>query len=1531
MECSYLFNGKVYNSYKNLIEALDSSEIDQALSILYSLKPEEVANTILRANRQFNLKIRNKSVAAMDGEPDIDSGRYLSLQQFIDSPSFTIDGKAPIFQMDFNRFLDYKKKDLMMNHDMTEDEAEEHVKGMKEHWDIIAKDAFDMHKILVSAPDDYLQPSLDSIIKNSEGTAFQNIPNSLENASIKILQQIFKEKDLSKLASLESKRLLRNINLLSSDVKGLKEPLAGHFDYILIHENGDVEVFNIKSSTERYINWDHNKKEKYRCQLALLKRMLESNGVSTKNIQMNIIPVKMNYDSTWAQIEDVEVEEVVNMEYKGTQYIFKRYDQIAEHFIPAKVKVSEIPMEAEMKITKDLQMLLPESNLDVAGVKETAKSWLDANWNRLQKTPLSDGGWEIQIPGDDAPIQVKDPNSASRNKELVTLIEDRLEQLSRNEQNEKGIYWTIKRIKEAYENNSEPNLTGEYGVYLQERISKYLEVDDEGKYVWELKQNNIFTKAGMLVFVHSKTKQIDTVTLTNADVGLEHDFKGRKHLLGNYIGELNTENFTLSSNYGNIETIRTLAILNQVLPNFEGDFKLGELQVLGISRQFHGKKGVAYNYAQIIPEFNTMVRVVNHNNPNKPPIVNNFIEKNIHTTEPSDVLIQNYYAIIGSDGNEKLGTLKDLSPYLITSGSVEAKVEKLNILIEKLRTMGIPLGINFGDSKKLLETARSGNKDLRTAVAMLYIEARTTRARYLGDFSLENERFGAIQEYGLKNNSISNSAVRTVGFMFQRAADKIANDVVARYSPNREVFMEFYEKAGYTNARNEIIGDQAKVFKPLYETDEQGNRLMRFKNPYDLSNGLKDYEREFLKKILFEFHKLRCDVIGETNTITGIDDPILSSSDMPKKYLNVPLERASNATRRTNSKSGFKEWTKRVSRMIKKPNLFFEELQGLVGEAEQQQREEDIRNLQAYNPFRNSEMNDNVRQVYIDEKGVDYFEYNIENLLIDYTEKHIQSVELTQLLSRVKGIELDLILRGETEQDEKALQHTMKVINDYLMINVFNKSIMGADTQKLEAFLAPIRSSVSKLYVAGNIAGSFRDIFQGLLENISNAVIKYQTDIGVKDVGFGYKEVLTEGATSLMTMTKLNQFNLKYRLSNLDIARISEGQKTGRGGILNWEHWAYSTLRAPDYMNRMVLFIARMHKDGCYDAYEMKNGRLEYDWTKDKRFELLQQPEPSDPELKKKYNEQLALKYSLIRQFNIENGTQLNPSDPLPDAYTLQEIYTFKNFADTIYGSYNQSTRTKAEQIFIGRNFLMFSTWMNGIVDAYCRKTQISESEIEFKQEVDYNTGKPLYFTKDGSITTEPTELKVMKGVPIMVQGIAATIGNVVNTLHKFGYDEDGNWSASRGWQAVQEQVLIPDGIARRNMRRLFRDLAIAGILTMLFKMLFNEMYRDHKANADGEAILANAITEVMYKSTRSCFDTFMGPAALLDYIGNQTNPAAYKMPERMINNVWSWAMGNKTFGQMVVNTQALPRTFQDTYNMWLRDTGQLESPVEEV
>lgn len=102
-----------------------------------------------------------------------------------------------------------------------------------------------------------------------------------------------------------------------------------------------------------------------------------------------------------------------------------------------------------------------------------------------------------------------------------------------------------------------------------------------------------------------------------------------------------------------------------------------------------------------------------------------------------------------------------------------------------------------------------------------------------------------------------------------------------------------------------------------------------------------------------------------------------------------------------------------------------------------------------------------------------------------------------------------------------------------------------------------------------------------------------------------------------MNINLLSKLNIRYRLSNTDLARIKERLRTGRNGLYNWDNWAYATLRSPDFLNRMTLFVARAMQDGVWDAYSFENGELKYDVNKDKRFEHFIKDERNHPDYTK--------------------------------------------------------------------------------------------------------------------------------------------------------------------------------------------------------------------------------------------------------------------------------------------------------------------------
>ena len=76
----------------------------------------------------------------------------------------------------------------------------------------------------------------------------------------------------------------------------------------------------------------------------------------------------------------------------------------------------------------------------------------------------------------------------------------------------------------------------------------------------------------------------------------------------------------------------------------------------------------------------------------------------------------------------------------------------------------------------------------------------------------------------------------------------------------------------------------------------------------------------------------------------------------------------------------------------------------------------------------------------------------------------------------------------------------------------------------------------------------------------------------------------------------------------MDMNTYIDHIKSDHCGIFNINNFAYKFTSRPDYYNRMTILVAKMIADGSWDAYSVVDGKLVYDWKKDKRYNLLANP-----------------------------------------------------------------------------------------------------------------------------------------------------------------------------------------------------------------------------------------------------------------------------------------------------------------------------------
>ena len=101
---------------------------------------------------------------------------------------------------------------------------------------------------------------------------------------------------------------------------------------------------------------------------------------------------------------------------------------------------------------------------------------------------------------------------------------------------------------------------------------------------------------------------------------------------------------------------------------------------------------------------------------------------------------------------------------LETVATIEGKINKLQQLIEMIKSYDAVIG--NASIQQLIDYSKDTTRIQRATTARILINALRALNMYNGDLSLDNEYFSQMAEYFAKPQSIPNTNVRTVAFMF---------------------------------------------------------------------------------------------------------------------------------------------------------------------------------------------------------------------------------------------------------------------------------------------------------------------------------------------------------------------------------------------------------------------------------------------------------------------------------------------------------------------------------------------------------------------------------------------------------------------------------------------------------------------------------------------------------------------------------------------------------------------------------------------
>lgn len=1516
-QCQYEFNGKKY-TFDSIWSALNDSELDELNSItdiLYSKYPKQEA----QRKKLESLKLKSKEKSSnqlnylLNGDVSY-SGENgeMAISTFItQSPEAVTNGRPFVEQFDIEGF---KNSEIKYREDVLHIPSKQAVKEVEreiQNWDIIAKDSKDLHKLItdpiLAIPEDkkaeFIQRAKSNLDKSS---------NLYDDDILGSLYDELRKFYLENKGHFVDSEVLRNINV-SSQLRESTTKLFGHIDYAFVDTFGVLHIYNFKVTSTPINKWSFDKKESYKYEMAFLKQMLANNGINIKNIDVNIVPLQVGYNEDYNKISSVSARDAINYDYGiNSVYLGKKYDDTAKFFINSDSKVENITSETIKTADQINKAIFPFFSVKSDIIGKTVDDWIRHAPTIGETEPLriieeQPGQWVVFING--KRHDISDPTNKERNKEIKELVSKHLDKLNNDSSYINNIKnYLIDSYRRGFVNVDDLKRNS---TFFNTEFNQYVEKLGEDKHQnFELIDD--LADCNILLFKNKKTGIIDVITLSqqNLNVVPEYPKKGNHNILGAYRRDSQID--MMYGDMGAIEAIRTMVLINQVIDKIP-NAKLGLLKVVS---QFGDKK--IYDIQQTADKYlKEIFKVIKQEVKDLPEFSFNFKQDNF--TDPVDNLIREYNAILENNSqtygkffSETIG-LEDL----VSADNKNDRRVALQKVAEAIQRY-------FSRDTNIESIANDSRQDPRTRdLARLYILVTDAYLNYSGENLEYNSPMSSIHTYVTTAPTVSSSNVRIVVNNLQTTLDSIAEDIESEYTKHmRKFLMEFYKESGYSTLENVTIGDQNRLFKNMYQVDSDGNRIMKFKNPYineGDSNYLTSAERKFLKQALFEFNRIRMIKRKDIQNFTSYNDPriadYISNNPNGERYLWVPLKRASKTSQRQNISSYMNNFKRKISQFMKfNGKQAFDEFVNNLTPEERQTLDQDINELSVRNPMIEWERDGIERQDKINKLGVDYFETNVEDLLLNFLARSVETDKFQKFLVGTKMLMLKLDMMGGD-----SIEKELKYIEDYIKVNVFQKSVMESQSQAIVGTLTPVRQFVTYANLAGNAVAYLRDIENGFFENFLRTVTKFQTDINAKNLTKAYEYVITHGSSNTMNINMLSKLCVRYRLSNTDLARITERLKTNRGGIFNWDNWAFSTLRSPDFLNRMTLFVARAMQDGCFDAWYIENDELKYNWKKDKRFEIYAKGDKSNPE----YSKQKALYIMKIQEWNQEHPeNKLEYSDDLPTPYSNQDILSIKNVGDNIYGSYDRSLRAMGENKAIGWVFGMYTTWMNGMWNNWMMKPG-KYNIHQMNTVVDTNeNGEELWMDEDGRqliqkidekgnkyyIDSETGEQRdpdvpILKKQPVIVQGIMYTFKDL------FGILKDDGIQATKDYMKGNE-------IAQKNIRHAISSALIALLHLMLLKLFIDGAYKDHKKHAKEYSITTNLMAELAYKSFRQAGDTFRGPYNILDYVGD-SDPPMYKVPTKLMGDAANFVLGNKSFQQLITGNFAVARAYRDTSKLY--------------
>ena len=1291
---------------------------------------------------------------------------------------------------------------------------------------------------------------------------------------------------------------------LSYEVEGKGDTVLGSIDLLVIDKNGQAHIIDYKATPKSSFN--SAKERTFWYQLGLYNRMLTAGGVSsnTNSNKVMIAPIllegfrkegdKFIFNNVRERDSNLTQDLTINIsEYS----IAKNLDE----FIPEQPLTTMTPEETLQKV--NLFQSIAFQNVS------TSKIWDDDAIDQLIK---SNGGYKqdkltrkyqitigVKSYYGDSEAEVLEKvkkyykeELPKRNKSIVNQVYNAVDTGIREETNEIALPNTI-------------SLNSEQGAsitWLKDKLKKYC----NKKY--ELIKNDTLKTFGIIALRNRVSNQVDIIKITADNLDYQHKINGsnsRTLLTGaielDQVQARKPGSLALPATNGNIHLMEIMAVLNCIPTLTSNNITLGEVSVVNPSllqgTSVGSNKELIYNFNQLANYVNSQDSTYVNNIEqlkfaDKYELAYNQFKYIMNLGEDEDYKKQ--FSKFGKDGFKSLST--DLDQAKNVTEKLQA-LKKLQTILEKEVSKEIAISENSYNEES--NPAKVLYDKVMLAMAELnginFRQQLKDNNNYLESIEIHNK---GVQGLMMDNpGNLNNETLNLLTKLATQAYQNVREDV----SREASVLRGLVSKLKNSKIIEMTGGNQANLYRNMIEYRDND---IFFKNPWSSSFSGSTEEKELLKHIITAINKNRFNLNEE-----DIQDMINSNNP---KFFRVPLCKGNLASQAAQLGGLGKALQSKLKRLS--PQIWWDDMQrqitGVFQDTITSSKADDSL-FKMNNMFEKGELNEESRREAIEKFGLDYFENNLETLILKHIFAYSMQEHINNIMPMAKAAMIHLNVQGQLTN--KQYTNATNYVVDYIKNKIKGESIVDPKLKQANAVLGQLRSAASFLMLGFSPVQYGYQILQGLWTDIR---LMYQ-NMGNKETPFtfsNFKSAFYEVYQDMFKMggtpTKCSLLNEFYGLNDMDTNILADKIKSDRYGIFNISNIAFHCTSRPDFFNRLTLFVTQLKKDGAWDAYEKTpDGKLKYDWKKDERFKVFASGDKTNP----KYAEQQGLYYAMAEQLVKEHalnndGTEFklsgDPDNPtaLPKAYTNQQIESFKSLSDDIYGYYSHEKKAMIHATTLGALWIQMRTFWSGKKNQYLGAPGIT-LKGHYVQQKDAN-GNLLYLVQENGNLVPKTEAEAGNAAKIPFykwegqwqEGILVTISQLIEESKRDGFSS--MWEDL--WYGTDEVAQL----RRANIRQLAYDITIYfGVGTLIASLMADwddDLAKDARKSGDlGEALRASAAHMSMKMVSNSFLDF-----NFFDSIGSPLvswEPVSFAYLGSRLADIGKIATGDKSFTDVMI------------------------------